>query len=183
MFFKEGKQNTFIFFKNEWKEGKPTELLVKRRKSYHVWPLSDACLKRGEWDLVPGPHFFLSTRCSWREEGGAGKETALKGEFCHSTLCAPSFSPHLSPPWGPRSMDSEEASAVPVTQEPEASGRLLGWRAEHRYFWDSTWRRKPRGAWKRVWRAGACGQHWTDSAWIGRWDSRSNYGQIVAVVF
>ena len=146
-------ENTCIFFKNEWKEGKPTELLVKCRKLYYVWFLSDACLERGEWELVPGPHFFLSQhQIELKGRSRSGKRNrALKGEFCHSTLRALSISPHGSLPWGPRSMDSEEANGSTCHSETEASGRLLGWRAEHRYLWNSVWRMKPRGAWKRVW--------------------------------
>ena len=150
---------------------------------YGLWVM---LVSRGEsetWSQVL-IFFSLSIKWSWGEEAGAGKETELWKASSAIQPCVPQTLAPSSPyPEGPGPWTPRRPVAVPVTQETEASGRLLGWRAEHRYFWDSTWRRKPRGAWKRVWWAGACGQHWTNSAWIGRWDSRSSYGQIVAVVF
>ena len=55
------ENKTFHPFKNEQKERRMTELLVKCRKSYHVWMLvSDACLERGDWDLDLKSSFSLS---------------------------------------------------------------------------------------------------------------------------
>ena len=72
---------------------------------------------------------------------------ALKGEFCHSALCAPDVSSHASSPEGPEPLVLRRPVEGLSLGKPNPPGRLLERRAEPRYYPDSMYRMKLRRAW------------------------------------
>ena len=100
-------------------------------------------------------------REAWRAESPWGCKKSDTTERLNWTDCG-----HEGP--GPWTLRTQVAG--PVTQETQPSGRLLGRRAEPRYFPDSTCRMKLWRTWKRVWSRRCMWNTLHRYPWFGRWD-------------
>ena len=155
MLFKEGEQKMCLSaLKMSERKENHRALLVKWRKSYCILTLSVWCLSRDgrlRFGLqvlifsVSQQHMDLRRRSRSRKRSGA-----LKGEFCHSAVCAPDVSPHVSSRrahclcfW------EDQGKAFPLGNRthPPPPGRLLERRAEPRHYAGSMYRMKLWGAW------------------------------------
>lgn len=152
MLFKEGEQKMCLSaLKMSERKENHRALLVKWRKSYYILTLSVWCLSRDgrlRFGLqvlifsVSQHHTDLRRRSRSRKRSGA-----LKGEFCHSAVCAPDVSPHVSSPEGPVPLLLRRPVEGLSLGKQNPPGRLLERRAEPRHYPGSMYRMKLWGAW------------------------------------